>query len=117
MIIESNIKTDNPFYKKIEYVENKEVIGYLEYLYIYDRIEIENIFVNIENRNQKIGTKLMAKLISIAIDDHLKNITLEVNENNIYAIKLYKNFGFIEVSKRKNYYGQNDGILMELDVM
>lgn len=117
MIIENNIKTDNPYLKRIEYICDNKIIGYLEYLYIYDRIEIQNIFVNLEYRNKKIATKLMAKLISIAISNHLKNITLEVDETNIYAIKLYKNFGFIEVSIRKNYYGKNNGILMKLDVM
>ena len=38
---------------------------------------------------------------------------LEVNENNIKALKLYKKIGFEEISKRKNYYGKNeDAIIM-----
>ena len=42
------------------------------------------------------------------------NITLEVNKENTYAIKLYKKVGFKEVAIRKNYYDGVDGILMEL---
>jgi ribosomal protein S18 acetylase RimI-like enzyme len=39
-----------------------------------------------------------------------------VNTNNIKAINLYTKFGFVEYSRRKNYYGDNDAILMKLDV-
>ena len=42
-----------------------------------------------------------------------KNISLEVNVNNIPAIKLYKKNGFIEKAIRKGYYQGIDGILME----
>ena len=44
-------------------------------------------------------------------------ITLEVAVNNEPAISLYKKFGFREVALRKFYYGDEDGILMEKQVM
>ena len=42
----------------------------------------------------------------------VSNITLEVNINNISAIKLYEKNGFKVVSKRENYYNGVDGYLM-----
>ena len=42
-----------------------------------------------------------------------KSITLEVREDNLYAIKLYEKFGFIKKAIRKGYYQGIDGILME----
>ena len=42
----------------------------------------------------------MNYLIDYAKKNHIINITLEVNENNIAAINLYKKHGFIVVSKR-----------------
>ena len=42
-----------------------------------------------------------------------KSISLEVNVNNLYAIKLYENFGFKKVAIRKGYYNGIDGFLME----
>lgn len=55
----------------------------------------------------------MGRLISIAIEEHVVNITLEVRVSNEIARNLYKKFGFREVALRKFYYGDEDAILME----
>ena len=82
------IKEDpSPYVKYIEYIEEDKVLGYLKYSLIYDRIEIDNILVEPEYRGQKIGRNL------------------------------YKKFGFREVALRKFYYGDEDAILMEKQVM
>ena len=59
----------------------------------------------------------MSYFISIAINNHVVNITLEVRLSNEIARDLYKRFGFREVALRKFYYGNEDGILMEKQVM
>ena len=84
---------------------------------IYDRMEIDNFSVIEEYRNIGIGTKLLAYLVSLAINYRVVNITLEVRISNDIAINLYKKFGFREVAIRKYYYGDEDGILMEKQVM
>ena len=117
MIYEVDMTTSNPFSRRIEYSINDEVIGFLEYSLIYDRIEIDQVVVNEEYRGQGIGTKLMSYLISMAIELRVINVTLEVRVSNEIAIKLYKNFGFREVALRKYYYGDEDGILMEKQIM
>jgi Acetyltransferases len=106
------LNENNPYSNYIGYFSDDEVLGYIEYLLIYDRIEISNIFVKEEYRNRKIATNMLKYLIDLS--KGLVNITLEVNKNNIYAIKLYKNLGFKEVAIRKGYYNGVDGILMEL---
>lgn len=117
MINEVDTISVNPFSRRIEYNENNQLLGYLEYSLIYDRIEIDNILVSEDNRHQGIGTKLMAYLINQAINLRVVNITLEVRVSNYHAINLYKKFGFREVAIRKYYYGDEDGILMEKQVM
>jgi len=117
MIRELDMTSINPFLRKIEYIIDDNVIGYLDYSMIYDRMEIDNFTVLEEYRNQGIGTKLLAHLISIAIEYRVINITLEVRMSNDIAINLYKKFGFREVALRKFYYGDEDGILMEKQVM
>lgn len=117
MIIEVDITSTNPFSRRVEYIIDNKTIGYLEYSLIYDRIEIDNIKVEEEYRNQGIGTKLMAYLVGMAIDLRVINITLEVRVSNEIARNLYKKFGFREVALRKYYYGDEDGILMEKNVM
>ena len=59
----------------------------------------------------------MAYLVALAIDLRVVNITLEVRMSNEIAINLYKKFGFREVAIRRYYYGDEDGILMEKQVM
>jgi len=100
---------NNPFGKYLLFVENDEIIGYLYYSDIYDRIEINQIEVKNIHRKSGKGTELMHKLI----DNTNKSITLEVNKNNIPAINLYKKFDFKEVAIRRGYYNGIDGILME----
>ena len=113
MIREVDITFSNPFKKRIEYFINENSVGFLEYSLIYDRIEIDNIKVNEEFQNQGIGTKLIEYLIDLANKNQIINITLEVRVSNLVARNLYKKFGFIEISVRKYYYGDEDGILME----
>lgn len=100
--------SQNPFGKVLLYKENEEIIAYLYYSEIYERIEINNIEVKSEFRNKGIGTKLLKK-ITEAVE---KSISLEVRENNYPAIKLYKKFNFNEKAIRKGYYQGIDGILM-----
>lgn len=116
MIREVKINDNNPYRKKIEYYE-EEVMGFLEYSIIYDRMEIDNILVYKEFRNKKIGTKLMEYIIQIAKNNNLKNITLEVRKSNNIAISLYQKMGFKEIAIRKYYYGDEDAILMENKVI
>ena len=117
MIKEVDTSYSNPFLRRIEYVIGDKSVGYLEYSLIYDRMEIDNFKVDEEYRNQGIGTKLMGRLVSLAINYRVVNVTLEVRVSNVVAINLYKKFGFREVALRKYYYGDEDGILMEKQVM
>lgn len=107
----------NPYGRRIEFYEGDKVLGYANYSLIYDRIELDNIYVEESRRRNGIGKKLMSYLVAIAIDNHVINITLEVRISNEIARNLYKSFGFREVALRKFYYGDEDGILMEKQVM
>ena len=111
------LESPNPYLKRIEFYQSDTVLGYLEYSLIYDRMEIDNFFVEENYRRCGIGKKLMSYLVATAIDNHVLNITLEVRITNEIARNLYKNFGFREVALRKFYYGNEDGILMEKQVM
>lgn len=117
MIREISDNKDNPFYHKVEYVINNEVVGYLEYALLYERIEIENIFVLENYRCNGVGSKLMECLINTCYDKKLINITLEVRKSNSIAISLYKKYGFNKIGVRHNYYGNEDGLLMEKKVL
>ena len=57
-------------------------------------INIHDFMVLKEYRNNSIGTKLLQKIELIAKRLHCCKITLEVQENNTPARKLYHSFGF-----------------------
>ena len=99
---------NNEFLKIILY-ENNGIKGVLVYNLIYDRIEIDYIIVHKNYRNKGIATSL---LNYIEKDNSIKNITLEVRESNTIAINFYLKNGFKKVSTRKNYYKEENGILM-----
>ena len=98
----------NPFAKYI-LLKEEEVIAYIYYSYIYDRCEINQIEVLKEKRHLGYGTKIL-KYLTEKVE---MPITLEVNKENITAIKLYRKLGFKDVAIRKGYYNGVDGILME----
>ncbi|MDY3800606.1 MAG: GNAT family N-acetyltransferase [Bacilli bacterium] len=109
-----NTKIDDisKFNKYLIYSIDDKNIGFIDFSFIYDRIELNYIYVEKSYRNKNIASKLMDKLIEFAIDNKCINITLEVDESNDAAINLYKKYGFTIATIRKKYYGKNDGYLM-----
>lgn len=101
--------TEHPFSKYYVYVNNQNIIGFINYSIYYDRAELNYIWVKEEYRNKKIASKMMEYMLEEC--ENLKNITLEVRADNL-AIKLYKKYDFKKVAIRKMYYGKEDAILM-----
>ena len=119
-IFKTKIKDDfknNPYTKYLVYLKDKEVVGFLNYYLIYDRIEIVNFNILEDYQNLHIGSNLLERLIKLGNDEKLKNITLEVRIDNKKAIYLYEKYGFKKVGIRKKYYNGIDGILMEKELM
>ncbi len=84
-------------------------------LAIVDEINIMNIVVKKGMRKLGIGSSLLDFIIDYAKEHSYSSITLEVNENNIPAINLYKKYNFKQVGIRKKYYNNTDNaILMTL---
>lgn len=80
-----------------------------------DDIHITNIVVKKTSRKKGIGSLLLKKLIELSLLEKPLSITLEVNANNIPAIKLYEKYGFKKVGLRRKYYkNTDDAIIMTL---
>ena len=93
--------------------EQNNVVGYAGIWQPIDEAHITNIVTRKDKRKNKIGTRMLEELINISKNRKLKNITLEVNVNNIPAINLYKKYKFEEVGIRKKYYNNTeDAIIM-----
>lgn len=77
---------------------------------------ITNIGVRSDYRRMGIASLIVEGLISFGVISNLFVINLEVRSSNIAAISLYKNYGFIEVGNRKDYYRKpnEDALLLSL---
>lgn len=99
------------FTKILVYEKNNKVVGFLMYIELTETVDILDIIVDKEYRNQNIASCLMDYMIS-ELKESVKVITLEVRKSNSPAIKLYEKFGFEIINIRKNYYDSEDGYLM-----
>lgn len=106
----------NPYSRLLTYEVDKNIVGYLFYSEIYERLEIEQFEVEKIYRGQGIGGLLLQELIKKAKSEKKMNITLEVRESNKAALSLYQKFGFREVALRKDYYQTESALLMELTI-
>lgn len=91
---------------------NNEIIGFAGIKTIMQEADIMNIVTKQSYRNQGIGTLLLENLISLSKQLKLTSLSLEVNENNLPAIHLYNKFGFENLGTRKNYYKNQNAIIM-----
>ena len=88
-------------------------IGYIGLFDCVDSMEIISFAVKKECQNKGIGTKLLQKATQFATLNKKDALCLEVNSNNLNAIKFYKKNGFETLSTRKNYYKDADALVMQ----
>lgn len=95
--------------------QENEIVGFAGIMLVIDEVNIMNIVVKKDKRNLGIGSLLLEEIIRYSKIHNATSITLEVNEKNIPAIKLYEKYGFKQVGLRKKYYNNEDNaILMDL---
>lgn len=84
--------------------KGNKVLGYIGISCILDEGYITNVAVFPECRRQGIGKALLERVFSLARDEGLSFVSLEVRESNTPAITLYEALGFKAEGKRKNFY-------------
>lgn len=83
---------------------DRKVAGYVGISCILDEGYITNIAVFPEHRKKGIATMLLERVFSMAKDEGLSFVSLEVRESNIPAISLYEKMGFKTEGTRTNFY-------------
>jgi ribosomal-protein-alanine N-acetyltransferase len=83
---------------------SQKIVGYACLWHVDDQMEIANFAVSPEFRRKGIGRMLMQKVLSEAEKRGCTSLMLSVRESNLPALNLYKEFGFVEVGRRKRYY-------------
>ena len=109
-ILKDEINSENSYYI-VAKLEN-EIVGFAGIKVLLDESDIMNIVTKKSYRNKGIGSILLQNLIDLSYNLNLKQITLEVNESNLSAISLYKKFDFKKIGLRKNYYNNQNALIM-----
>lgn len=74
--------------------KNKKIIGYICFQFLFDELYFLNITVKKNNRRRGVAAKALKFLIDTAYEKGCKKVVLDVNPENMPAVKLYEKLGF-----------------------
>lgn len=88
--------------------------GYVVFWVVYGEAHILNVTIRSDFRRRGLGTWLVREVLSMMEKNMVTDVFLEVRRSNNAAIALYKKLGFEETFERKNYYGDEDAMVLRL---
>ncbi|MEO6318685.1 MAG: ribosomal protein S18-alanine N-acetyltransferase [Acidimicrobiales bacterium] len=90
------------------------VVGYGGLMLVADDGHVTTLAVDPAWHRHKLGTRILHRLATVAIERGARNLTLEVRASNQAAQELYRAFGFAPAGIRKGYYVETneDAIIM-----
>lgn len=97
-------------------LKNKIVLGYYILSVVIDEAELVTIAVSPHFRRQNLGRFMFSDMLKEAESAKSKFISLETRKSNTPALNLYKSFGFKETGLRKNYYKDEDAVVLRLNL-
>jgi [ribosomal protein S18]-alanine N-acetyltransferase len=80
------------------------LIGYCVLMPVVDEMHLLNLCVAPAAQGAGAGLTLLREAVRIAHAERLEGLLLEVRPSNHRAIRLYEQFGFVTIGRRKNYY-------------
>lgn len=115
----------NKYYTYYILIVDEKIAGYITFYTVIDTIEIMRIAIKSKYRKKGYGKILLKKSLDIEkqyVSEKSKNleneqinevkIMLEVNEDNIAAINMYKSLEFKVINKRKKYYKDKTALIL-----
>ena len=94
-----------------------KTVGYALGRVVADEAELTKIATLSEFRRRGIAEKLLSELLCEMREKGAAACYLEVRSRNLPAISLYKRLGFAEIGLRRNYYSDDDAVLMRKDLL
>ena len=84
---------------------DQKVVGYGGAVKLADICDVLTLTVDESHRRKGIGRELLRRVLDWTRNQDCDAVMLEVRVSNEEAMPLYSSFGFIEISRRANYYG------------
>jgi [ribosomal protein S18]-alanine N-acetyltransferase len=91
-----------------------EVFGQIGVRHVLGELHITTIAVRPEHRRRGHARALIGAALAAFPD--ASHVHLEVRPTNVEAIALYESLGFRETGRRPRYYGDEDAVLMSLNL-
>jgi ribosomal-protein-alanine N-acetyltransferase len=88
---------------------DEETLGFSLARSVADEAELLLLAVLPSRHRQGIGTRLLDDFMERAQDQHAARAHLEVRDGNP-AVAMYREAGFAQVGRRRNYYHGSDGL-------
>ena len=87
------------------------VVGFVDYWITFDSATVCQICINPVYQRKGLGSILIEEMIKDCRTENVRNITLEVRDHNVAAIKLYEKHGFKKTIVKEGYYTNGDNAL------
>jgi ribosomal protein S18 acetylase RimI-like enzyme len=96
----------------------QKLIGLLTGWVVLDELEIESLVVAETMRRHGVGRVLLTEGLRLGQQRGATKAFLDVREDNLPALSLYRSLGFTVTGRRKNYYREpfQDALLLSLDL-
>lgn len=88
------------------------IIGYGGLMQVGEDAHVTTLVSVRSQRVKAVGTRLMLALVAKGLEDGAQQLTLEVRASNRRARDFYGKFGMAPVGVRKNYYRDEDALIM-----
>ncbi len=105
---------ESPFALYLVLEEEGAVIGQIGVRSVLDELHITTVAVHPDHRRRGHARALIGAALAASPDARL--VHLEVRPSNRTARTLYESLGFRETGRRPRYYGDEDALLMTLDL-
>lgn len=109
--------TQNKCARYLVLKEDGVPVAYAGAWFVIDEGHITNVAVRPDKRRLGYGRRVVSALMQLAADTGMACLTLEVRVSNQAARELYRKLGFVELGKRKGYYGDTgeDALILVCD--
>jgi [ribosomal protein S18]-alanine N-acetyltransferase len=104
----------SPFALYLLIEEGDEIFGQIGVRHVLDELHITTLAVRPERRRRGYARALVGA--ALAAFPEARRVHLEVRPSNAAARALYEALGFATTGLRRRYYGDEDAVLMTLDL-
>lgn len=115
-VAEFEKELQNPLARVLVCVEDQTVLGFVQLRHIAGEGQLLNIAVAEQAKHQGVGRCLITGMQTLAKQEQIEQVVLEVRSQNSSALAFYEALGFERIGKRRGFYQHpvDDALLYRL---